>query len=179
MKKRNNIFNSNKSEAGFSLIEVIIAIGLMAFLGLNIIQTNTNASKQHERIIKEDTQFVQAEMAMERIDTDLTQIYSPLYFSAPKKISRNRRRSYNDPYSDPSTTIVPYKPTKMFPRESKDGYPIPLLDDDKGFSFLTFSNRRKFEDTKQSNYAWIKYSLRNITLKDGDKEFEGKKENEF
>ena len=127
MKKSTNLLLiSKQGDGGFSLIEVIIAIGLMAFLGMTIIQTNTNASKQHERIIKEDTQFIQADMAMERIEADLTQIYSPLYFSGPKQPSRNRGRSnYGYQNDDPSTRVVPYRPTKMFPRESKDGYRSP------------------------------------------------------
>tara|TARA_Y100000591_G_C21808947_1_gene686710 strand:- start:1177 stop:1680 length:504 start_codon:yes stop_codon:yes gene_type:complete len=63
----------------------------------------------------------------------------------------------------------------MFPRESSDGLPIPLIDDDKGFAFLTSSNKRKFENVKQSQYAWVRYSLRNITLKSDDEDIEALK----
>ena len=92
MKKSTNLLLiSKQGDGGFSLIEVIIAIGLMAFLGMTIIQTNTNASKQHERIIKEDTQFIQADMAMERIEADLTQIYSPFTF-----LDRNNPREIEE-----------------------------------------------------------------------------------
>ena len=161
-------------ESGLSLIEVIVSITLLSYIMVEVLRSTDQATAIKDKIIVGDNEIIQTEMAMERLNLDLTQIYSPLYFSGPKKPQRRQNRySYQD--NDPQTRIFPYRPTKMFPRESSDGLPIPLIDDDKGFAFLTSSNKRKFENVKQSQYAWVRYSLRNITLKSDDEDIEALK----
>ncbi|MEE2742289.1 MAG: hypothetical protein VYD54_00180 [Bdellovibrionota bacterium] len=163
-----------KRESGLSLIEVIVSITLLSYIMVEVLRSTDQATAIKDKIIVGDNEIIQTEMAMERLNLDLTQIYSPLYFSGPKKPQRRQNRySYQD--NDPQTRIFPYRPTKMFPRESSDGLPIPLIDDDKGFAFLTSSNKRKFENVKQSQYAWVRYSLRNITLKSDDEDIEALK----
>tara|TARA_B100000029_G_scaffold179199_1_gene176742 strand:+ start:292 stop:1116 length:825 start_codon:yes stop_codon:yes gene_type:complete len=154
--------SENKSN-GFSLIEVIVAITLLSFIMVLVIQTTDSSINTKEKIVAEDKDILQAEMAIERINLDFTQIYSPLYFSGPKTKTQNRNDYYNN---DPDRRTFPFRPSKQFPKETKDGYPIPLIDDDNNsLSFFTAANRRKFEGLKQSQYAWVKYSLRSSTLK--------------
>lgn len=151
---------------GFSLIEVIVAITLLSFIMVLVIQTTDSSINTKEKILAEDKDILQAEMAIERMDLDFTQIYSPLYFSAPKAKRLGRGRNYYGQNNSQEEKTFPFKPSKNFPKETKHGYPVPRIDNDRGtLSFLTSSNRRKFEDIKQSNYAWVKYSLRNSTLK--------------
>jgi prepilin-type N-terminal cleavage/methylation domain-containing protein len=157
---------AHKAQRGFSLIEVIVAITLLSFIMVLVIQTTDSSITTKEKISLEDRDILQAEMAIERMDLDFSQIYSPLYFSPPKAKGLNRGRNYYNQNNAPDEKTFPFKPSKNFPKETKHGYPVPRIDNDRGtLSFLTSSNRRKFEDIKQSHYAWVKYSLRNSTLK--------------
>ena len=175
MIKTKDYLPNYKKESGLSLIEVIVSITLLSYIMVEVLRSTDQATAIKDKIIVGDNEIIQTEMAMERLNLDLTQIYSPLYFSGPKKPQRGRQRSYSYENNDPETRVFKYRPTKMFPRESRDGLPIPLIDDDKGFAFLTTSNKRKFENVKQSQYAWVRYSLRNITLKSDDEDIEALK----
>ena len=136
IKTKDDLLNCKK-ESGLSLIEVIVSITLLSYIMVEVLRSTDQATAIKDKIIVGDNEIIQTEMAMERLNLDLTQIYSPLYFSGPKKPQRGGQRRYSYQDNDPATRVFPFRPTKMFPRESSDGLPIPLLDDDKGFAFLT------------------------------------------
>ena len=80
---RFRMYSRLKNSEGFTLIEVLIAIVLLAFISLytyKMIDTNTDTK---ERVLKEDQLLIQTLTAISRIDVDITQLYSPLY-SSPK-----------------------------------------------------------------------------------------------
>ncbi|MBF0363112.1 MAG: hypothetical protein HQK49_18975 [Oligoflexia bacterium] len=136
---------------GLSLIEILIAATILAFVSFGIVQITDNSFKTKDRIIGEDREFLQVETAMSRLQEDIVQIYSPLYFAvkappAPLEIEAFSRYEGSANFS--STTTL--------------GHPIPIYQnpDKSTFEFFTFSNRRRSEGVKQSTYAWVKYSLR-------------------
>ncbi len=56
-----------------------------------------------------------------------------------------------------------YTDNPRFDSVNTDGIPVPLMANPQKdtFEFLAASNRRHIMNAKQSNYAWIKYTLRN------------------
>ncbi len=156
MNKRtiNTILRSNQ---GFTLLEVLIAITLLSFIMLGIFNFTDNLIGTAQRVSAEDKDLLQIETAMARIEWDFSQIYSPLYFShamEPDKMTPTEGEAYNQ-------MIAHYQANNRFTTLSYDGLPIPVFQftDKTTFSFFTTSNRRRFQDQKQSNFAWVQYSL--------------------
>jgi prepilin-type N-terminal cleavage/methylation domain-containing protein len=145
------------SEAGFTLIEVLIAITLLSFVMLSIITVTDSSIQTKDRVISEDNEYLQVETAMDRISWDISQAYSPLYFShemKPENLTEQEGEAYNKLVSN-------YQSNDRFAFPSYDALPVPLYkyEDKTTITFFTNSNRRKLKNIKQSNYAWVQYTL--------------------
>ncbi len=70
-----------KNERGFTLLEILIAITLLSFITLGVIEITDNAIGKKERTTEFNKNNLAIESAMSRFDWDFSQIYSPLYFS--------------------------------------------------------------------------------------------------
>ena len=104
-----------------------------------------------EKVVKEDKILLQTLLAVSRIDSDFTQIYSPLY-----SYSKASPITDNNAYQDSSV------PRGSFDGKVKSGMIIPQFksEDKSSIVLFTSANRRKVADTKESRYTWVKYSLR-------------------
>ena len=146
-------------EKGFSLVEVLVAIGILALMTLGVANLVESGHETRSSVIPEDREYLQAYMALSRLGSDIDQIWSPLYYSTEKHFRESERNAplLND----------------FFPRASTKGHLIPIMAHDKalGLSFFTTSNRRKMEGEKQSRFAWVYYSLE----QDEERETSGEK----
>ncbi len=143
-------------QQGFSLLEVLIGITLLALLMIGVYSIIDNNSRTRDKITFEDRRLVEVEMALSRIDTDFSQVFTPAYFSA--KILKIENA--NEPYPT-NESEDPFVPSENFSYLTESGLPaVKFATPDKGsFVLFTFSNKRKFEDSKESNLKWIKYSF--------------------
>ena len=57
---------------------------------VEVLRSTDQATAIKDKIIVGDNEIIQTEMAMERLNLDLTQIYSPLYFSGPKNLKEDK-----------------------------------------------------------------------------------------
>lgn len=155
------------NEKGFTLIEVMIAIVLLSFIVIAIIQITGGAQEQVDRTLIEDKQYLQIETAFSRFEWDFSQIYSPLYFSHNLRKQEDDTEEALEAYDK---LILPYSTGNNFKDLSYDGYPIPIVTfkDKNEITFFTTSNRRKLKNVKQSHFAWIRYELQ--TNRDVDTE---------
>lgn len=147
-----------KRDAGFTLVEILIAIVILSLLMLSIYNIVDNSTRQKDYVQREDRQLLQVETALNRFSIDFSQIYNPLFFSGkPQKA----KKTGNDDYQQKG-----FVPTDRFSGLTIKGYPIPVVDDpDKNsIIFMTSSNKRKIQDSKQSNYAWVHYTTRSAEL---------------
>lgn len=156
MKSKLTTTNIHLREHGFSLLEVLIGITLLALLMLGVYSIIDNNTRSRDKITAEDRRIVELEMALSRIDTDFSQVYTPAYFSARKIKIENP----NEPYPTNQTEET-FVPDENFAYMTESGLPaIKFSSPDKSsFILFTFSNKRKFEDDKESNFQWIKYSF--------------------
>lgn len=143
-----------KNAQGFTLVEVMISITILMFISFatyKMVDTNTDTK---DRVVKEDRQTVQSLTAIGRIDSDISQIYNPLY-SSSKMVPTASTGS--DIYSDNASNA-----NGAFDGKASTGALIPQFksEDKSTLIFLTLANRRKVADTKESRFAWIKYSIR-------------------
>lgn len=78
-----NVFNSTSvsDQKGFTLLEILIAIVLLAFITFGVVSVTENAMNTKDRTTETNANNLQIETAMSRFEWDFSQIYSPLYFS--------------------------------------------------------------------------------------------------
>lgn len=116
-----------------------------------MVDTNVDTK---ERVVKEDRQTIQSLTAIGRLDSDFSQIYNPL-FSSSKMIPT--ASSANDIYSDNASNA-----NGAFEGKTSTGALIAQIksEDKSTLILLTLANRRKVANTKESRFAWIKYSIR-------------------
>ena len=145
-------------DEGFTLIEVLIAIMLLAFISLYTFKMIDNGTDTKDRVIAEDRKALQGLTAVARIDSDFEQIYSPLY-----------AYSKNNPTANASTVYQDDNVSKTnFDGRAKNGALIPqfISEDKSTLVFFTAANRRKVADAKEGRYAWVRYSLRRAEKED-------------
>jgi prepilin-type N-terminal cleavage/methylation domain-containing protein len=169
------IFNSTLvfNQQGFTLLEILIAISLLAFITLGVVNITDNAVMTMERTTEVNKNNLQAETAMSRFEWDFSQLYSPLFFSSQRNLAQltnttdpnaNNNSNGNFEYQTYIEQIqLRFQNNEHFSGISKEGLPIPrFFSPEKDvFEFFTSSNRRKMENTKQSHFAWVRYSLVN------------------
>jgi prepilin-type N-terminal cleavage/methylation domain-containing protein len=146
------------NDRGFTLIEVMIAIVILSFIVIAIIQITGGAQEQVDRTLNEDKELLQIETAFARFEWDFSQVYSPLYHShnlrQQEDDSEESKQTYN-------TLMEPYQSGQNFKDLSYDGFPIPTFtfSDKNEITFFTTSNRRKLKNVKQSHFAWVRYKF--------------------
>jgi len=133
-----------------SILEVLIGIVILSFLMLGVYSIVDNSTGTKEKIVREDREFMQAQAALYRLETDFSYFYSPLFSSTYNTTSKddsankNASRSLGD----------------RFKNFTKSGQPIPSIDLTKeSISFMTAGHQRKYEDSKEAKFAWVKYQL--------------------
>lgn len=175
--------NLTLSQRGFTLIEILIAITIMAFMTMGVVSITQNSADTMERTTTLNKNNLQIETALSRFEWDFSQIYSPLYFSTVMNLgSADQFGNAGDPDGDgidqngkaiTPTAISPelqayyqrlvqrFEQNLHFSAVSVEGLPIPRFysPDKNHFEFFTSSNRRKIQNTRQSHFAWVRYSL--------------------
>lgn len=143
------------SSQGMTLVEILIAITLLSFIGLGTVTMMDNSFQTKESVLKEDDESLQIESAMARLEWDFSQIFSPLYYSRKKVPGINGKQGISQ-QSDNR-----FGRSQRFVYENQAGHPVPRFfnPDERTFEFMTASNRRKMENSRQSDYAWVRYSL--------------------
>lgn len=152
------------NQKGFSLLEVLIAITLLSFVMLAILSVTENSTETKERVSREDRESLQIETAMAKFKWDFIHIYSPLFHSV--------RMQFNEEEEDLQQLILGrFRENRRFEGPDYDGRPIPLYESDReSFEFYTASNRRKYQDQKESHFAWVKYGVETVKSSDEDGE---------
>ncbi len=158
-------------------MEILIAITLLAFITLGVVNITENAALTMERTTEINRNNLQIETALSRFEWDFSQIYSPLYFSTQAQMvqpggqptpggtnpSGNLGAGATSPevqhYYEQLSNY--YMNNQNFSGISKEGFPIPRFQSPEKdtFEFFTSSNRRRTENTKQSHFAWVLYKL--------------------
>lgn len=87
-----SVFNNR----GFTLIEILIAITLLAFITLAVINVTENAFLTKDRTTELNKNNLQIETAMSRFEWDFSQIYSPLYFSTVMNLNQNNTNQFGN-----------------------------------------------------------------------------------
>ncbi|MEX1099595.1 MAG: prepilin-type N-terminal cleavage/methylation domain-containing protein, partial [Bacteriovoracaceae bacterium] len=152
-RRNENILN----RLGFTLVEVMISIAILSFIMLAVISVTGSSQDTALRVVEEDREILQVETAMSRLEWDISQVYSPLYFShamEPSGLTEQEGNIYNQ-------MVDKYAVNDRYAFPSFEGLPAPnnKIEDKKTLTLFTSSNRRKFKNSKQSHFAWVQYGL--------------------
>ena len=139
-------------------MEVMIAITVLAFITIAIVTIQDNSRATKSRVVEEDKDWLQVETAFSRFAWDISQIYSPLYFSHEMRVDIFALDFVQLAQSKTQNGAIN---NAKFNKVSYEGLPIPEINysDKNSIEFFTTSNRRKIREMKQSHFAWVKYSL--------------------
>lgn len=159
------------NQKGFSLLEVLIAVTILGFMSISITTFTDSTIDASLQISAEDIESLQIETAMSRLEWDISQSYSPLYFEQqmdPQQMTPEEGEIYNQ-------LADYYQNNNQFNLLSFSGLPAPIVRTPKkgSFVFFTASNRRKIKNAKQSNFSWVKYEILPDNLSDEEKEIIG------
>ena len=159
----------NSSTFGFTLIEVIVAMTIMSFMMLGMFSITDNSMNQKESIQVEDRDFLQVYTALNRLQSDFNQVYSPLYYSSFDIKKSGKDTAGRDDYSQDDSGKK-FVPTTEFPKATVNGHAVPeIFNDDKTELILfTSANRRKIQDRRESRYLWVRYSLMQEEIDEDD-----------
>lgn len=156
-----------KNNQGFTLVEVLIAIMLLAFISLQTFRMIDDSTDTKETVLREDQVLLQTLTAVNRLDSDFSQLYSPLF-----------AYSKANPATDPNAVYQDNSTSKgSFDGKAKNGMIIPQFqtEDKSTLVFLTMANRRKMVDSKESRFTWVRYSLRRAEKTDETSDTEAAK----
>ncbi|MBC74455.1 MAG: hypothetical protein CME64_00410 [Halobacteriovoraceae bacterium] len=149
--------NKEFGQKGFTLLEVMIGLAILSFIMIGVITITDSSQETAIRVTSEDRARLQVETALSRLEWDISQAYSPLYFShamEPTGLSEQQGQAYN-------RLISRYSVNNRFAFPSYEALPVPInnLEEKTTLTLFTSSNRRKFRNTKQSHFAWVRYEL--------------------
>lgn len=166
---------------GFTLLEVLISITLLGFIAIGVISVTDNAVSTKERTSELNKNNLAIESALARLEWDIGQIYSPLYFSTilnmqsqvqnPGNIGSGEETGEGQQTGQSQINpllqqyyeqiIERMQQSEHFMALSQEGLPVPRFyaPEKNIFEFLTASNRRKIENVRQSSFAWVRYGL--------------------
>lgn len=158
-----------KNQQGFTLLEVLISISILAIITLSIITITGDSQNIKERVISEDKQNLQIETALSRMEWDFSQLYSPLYYLRELKpqhfitgdasLDEKNTARYNQ-------IVDEYQRNPRFAFPASDMTPVPInqMPERNELIIFTTSNRRKMVNIKQSHFSWIRYAIEDDPL---------------
>ena len=155
---------------GLTLVDMLISITILSFMVVSIVAVTNDSLDHKEIIVGEDRELLQIETAFDRLNWDFSQIYTPLYHTREFKIdprarveSKKRMKALQ---SNPLYTGGRFSKADFF------GRPIPLIREERkqGIEFYTKANRRRFENSNESEFAWVRYEFRPYQGEDENKE---------
>lgn len=143
----------NSPKSGMTLLEVLLAMTIFAFLSIAIVKITDTSFKSKEQITSEDNAVSAVERALLRLDWDLSHFYTPLYFTFQKEKNAPGSDNLNNRFEGQN---------KRYAAETDEGFLIPRIDNPNKntLQFMSSGNQRKSVDNPESNFSWITYTLR-------------------
>lgn len=167
-----HISADRKSERGFTLLEVLISIALLAFISIFIYQATTESFKIREILSTEGEFYNSVRMAVSVLNRDLSVAYSPTLLLAPTPPAQNGQvpgsfqdpNAYNAPDADQQMLQTgEYARTSQFwgPAVHKNGIrPSRFMGTETKISFLAASHMRLYKAKHESDFVRVEYDLK-------------------
>ena len=167
MKARSTLFLGRD---GLTLIEILISITILAMMMVSVVMVTNESLDHKDAIVREDRELLQIETAFDRINWDFSQLYTPLLHTKSFSVDeRQRTESLRKIRSLKNNPL--YSEGGRFLEPDFWGRPIPIVKEERkeAIEFYTKANRRRFENSKESEFAWVRYEFRFYRGEDEEK----------
>lgn len=151
---------------GFTLIEVMISIIILAFISLGIYQATTEAYHLRDVLSTEGEFYNGIRLATDILGRDIAAMYSPALMQAPAPTPSNQPvNQYQPPVVDPEMAAVLQtdagRTTQFWlPAIEKTGLrPSHFIGTENKLSFVSLSHVRIYRDSPESVFAKVSYAL--------------------
>lgn len=135
-------------DSGMTLLEVMIAVALLAFISIAIYQATVRSFTINANLSSESTDYTSIALSLAAIETDISQVYTPLITSEKK--AEGAISNPGEFWSDP------VRPDGMRRTRFKG--------DKEHLSFVNSGNRRMEQDSPISDFQKISWEVdRNAT----------------
>ncbi|MCM0605379.1 MAG: prepilin-type N-terminal cleavage/methylation domain-containing protein [Xanthomonadaceae bacterium] len=136
---------------GFSLIEVMISIAILALISIMVTQTTTKSFQLREDLSVEGEFHNGIKLAMNVVERDITHVFSPLMMMIKAKTGEGQT---------PFTQSAPNPGPFWGPALDEAGIRNSRFQgQEKKMSFITSSHERVYKDSRESLFAKITYNL--------------------
>lgn len=170
----NSISANNKSHAassshGFTLIEVLIALTIMAFISFSIFQATTETFKLRDSLAVEGDFYNAIQLAMTIMQRDVALIYSPQAMFPKKPISSTPQSPQSAAQGGSSQMPVQVEMPEDLTRpqifwaeatEPNGIRPSRLNGTEGKITFVTLSHIRIYKDFPESEFSKVTYELK-------------------
>lgn len=151
-----------RREAGFTLLEVLIAMAVLVFISFGIYQATTETYRLRDILTHEGDFYNGIRLAMDILRRDVSLIYSPTLIAPPKKESSSGLPDAADARDMAALMSTELGVTSNYwlPAIDKSGIrPSRFVGNDSKMSFVALSHIRIYKDAPESEFAKISYEL--------------------
>lgn len=155
--------NKNR-ESGFTLLEMMIVMTIMAFISIGIYQATTETNRLRDILSVEGDFYNGIRLAMNIVQRDISLIYSPELIlppkPAPNPLVQPSQQDIQDQQALQSGDLT--QETNFWsPAVDKTGVrPSHFIGTDSKLSFVSLSHLRIYKDAPESEFAKISYELK-------------------
>lgn len=133
--------SKRRTQSGFTLLEVLIAVGLLAVLSLAIFQTTSTSFDLNHRLSAETADATAILLSLQAVESDLSQIYSPVVGNIPPKPEMKTEEFWSAPVRSDGMRRSRFKGSA------------------EKITFIANNNRRVEADTPQSDFQKVTWEV--------------------
>lgn len=155
-------------QSGFTLIELMIAMTILAFISMAVYQNTTQSFVLRDNVEQDGDFYNSIRVALDILGRDVIHIYSPNAAALPGDLGKAAKKTAQgtfDVQADPNsggTNPAPPEPASQFWGESINTVgvrPSRLQGEAEKISFIINSHMRLFRDSAECDFAKIIYAL--------------------
>ena len=157
---------------GFTLIELIISMTILAFISLGVYQLTANSFEMREKLEAEADFYNTIRTALAQMERDVLMIYTPQVGALPRQLAQATVPGQQGQGSGQTAGEPPFDPgvsTPFWgPLFNRFGVRPSRLQGEAGkISFISSSHVRLFKDSHETEFAKITYALEDDRLSRG------------
>lgn len=136
---------------GFSLIEIMISIAILALISIMVTQTTTKSFQLREDLANEGEFHNGIKLAMNVVERDITHVFSPQMMMVKPKNTEAQ-----EAFTQSAPNPAPFWGSVLDPSGIRSSR---FQGQERKMSFITSAHERVYKDARESIFAKITYSI--------------------